>query len=85
MVNIKYAHIVFSRERKRGDTNMQAISLVYRQIKIYQDRVQGIQTTHPNNEHDVETRRTAQQADFPNYTRKRELLENIRVDELQNF
>ena len=63
---------------------MQAISLVYRQIKIYQDRVEGIQTTHPNNEHDVETRRTAQQADFPNYTRKRELLENIRVDELQN-
>ena len=63
---------------------MQAISLVYRQIKIYQDRVQGIHP-HPNNEHDVETRRTAQQADFPNYTRKRELLEIIKDDELQNF
>ena len=84
MVNIKYAHIVFSRERKRGDTNMQAISLVYRQIKIYQDRVQGIHP-HPNNEQDVETRRTAQQADFPNYTRKRELLEIIKDVELQNF
>ena len=84
MVNIKYVHVAFSRERKRGDTNMQAISLVYRQIKIYQDRVQGIHP-HPNNEHDVETRRTGQQADFPNSTRKREPLENIRNHELQNF
>ena len=84
MVNIKYAHIVFSRERKRGDTNMQAISLVYRQIKTIRIVCREF-TPHPNNEHDVETRRTTQQADFPNYTSRRKFLEFIRDGELQNF